>query len=269
MTSAVAYAQQPPHQQDEREVKARELFGFRRYAEALAIYGTLYAETAHPTYLRNIGRCYQNLGDADNAIGSFREYLRQVKSLSLEQRAVVEGYIREMQELKQKQQASGAPSPTAPAATSNAPSPSTPAAVSLSVLGAKTEVQGDEGGGGMKSRRTASYLLGAASLVTLGVGGFFGIRAISRDQDRQSLCPADPCSGQGLALSREAKSDARVADFVVGAGLIGAGVAAYLFFTSSEKAAPGPKPNQGVAARLHILPELGPERAGLVASASW
>src|SRR5678810_760815 len=74
---------------DEREVQARELFGFGKYAEALAIFGRLYAETAHPTYLRNIGRCYQNLGEPDKAINAFREYLRQVKNLSADQRTAV------------------------------------------------------------------------------------------------------------------------------------------------------------------------------------
>src|SRR6185369_15189261 len=87
---------------NDREARAREAFALGRYAEAMELYGKLFAETAHPTYLRNIGRCHQNLGEADQAISSFREYLRQAKNLPAEQRAQVEGYIREMEDLKAK-----------------------------------------------------------------------------------------------------------------------------------------------------------------------
>src|SRR5437764_946698 len=86
------------------EEKAREMFALGRYGDALDIYGKLYAQTAHPTYIRNVGRCYQNLGEADKAISSFREYLRQVPQISPKERAQVEGYIREMEELKRKRE---------------------------------------------------------------------------------------------------------------------------------------------------------------------
>jgi tetratricopeptide (TPR) repeat protein len=91
-------------QNDKREVRARQLFGVGKYAEALEIFGNLYAETLHPTYLRNVGRCYQNLGEPDKAISSFSEYLRQAKNLPPVQRQQVEGYIHEMEELKRKRQ---------------------------------------------------------------------------------------------------------------------------------------------------------------------
>ena len=56
----------------------------------------------HPTYLRNIARCHQNLGNPDKAISSFREYLRKARDLTPEQRAEIEGYIAEMEQLKQQ-----------------------------------------------------------------------------------------------------------------------------------------------------------------------
>jgi tetratricopeptide (TPR) repeat protein len=90
---------------DPREMKARELFAAQRYQDALDIYVKLYAEKLHPNYLRNIGRCYQNLGDPDKAIGSFREYLRKAKSLPAEERAEIEGYIKEMEDLKRQREA--------------------------------------------------------------------------------------------------------------------------------------------------------------------
>ena len=96
---------------DPREVKARELFAAQRYQDALDLYVKLYAEKLHPNYLRNIGRCYQNLGDPDKAIGSFREYLRKARSLPAEERSEIEGYIKEMEDLKRQREAPPPPPP--------------------------------------------------------------------------------------------------------------------------------------------------------------
>jgi len=67
---------------DGDELKARTHFAAGEYKQALDIYARLYAETMHPTYLRNIARCHQNLGNADQAISSFREYLRKARDLT-------------------------------------------------------------------------------------------------------------------------------------------------------------------------------------------
>ena len=88
---------------DARELKAREHFVAGRYQEALDLFAKLYAESLHPNYLRNIGRCYQNLGQPDRAIVSFHDYLRKAK-VSPEERVEIEGFIKEMEELKRQQQ---------------------------------------------------------------------------------------------------------------------------------------------------------------------
>jgi tetratricopeptide (TPR) repeat protein len=108
---------------DDQDLKARKLFAGGEYRQALEIYVTLYAETLHPTYLRNIGRCQQNLGEADKAIASFREYLRKAKDLSASQRQEIDGFIAEMEELKRKQAGGGA--------AASAPAPAQPAPVNL------------------------------------------------------------------------------------------------------------------------------------------
>ena len=109
---------------DQRELKAREDFAAGRYQQALDVFAKLYAETLHPTYLRNIGRCYQNLGDADHAITSFREYLRKHKTITPDERAEVEGFIAEMEELQKKKAAgASAPHPDSPTAQSSTITP--------------------------------------------------------------------------------------------------------------------------------------------------
>src|SRR6187551_2289489 len=104
-------------------MKARTHYAAGEYKEALEIYARLYAETMHPTYLRNIARCHQNLGNADKAISSFREYLRKARDLTPAQRAEVEGYIKEMEQLKQTQ---ASLPPAAPEPKPSAPPPAAP-----------------------------------------------------------------------------------------------------------------------------------------------
>jgi tetratricopeptide (TPR) repeat protein len=112
---------------DRREMAAREAFAAGHYQDALDIYVKLYAEKLHPNFLRNIGRCYQNLGDPDKAISSFREYLRKARKLAPGERDEIEGYIREMQQLQQTRAAAASPPveprPTDPAPLTPAPPP--------------------------------------------------------------------------------------------------------------------------------------------------
>ena len=109
---------------DARELKAREEFAAGRYQQALDLFAKLYAETLHPVYLRNIGRCYQNLGDPDKAIISFRDYLRKHKAITADERAEVEGFINEMEAMKKQRAGAEAPPPP-PVAEPAAPPRST------------------------------------------------------------------------------------------------------------------------------------------------
>lgn len=121
---------------DDLELTARTHFAASEYQAALDIYARLYARTLHPTYLRNIGRCYQNLGQPDKAISAFREYLRKAKTVTADERTEVEGFIREMEALERSQEEkakapAAAPAPAAPAPNLSAPppAPTGPAAV--------------------------------------------------------------------------------------------------------------------------------------------
>jgi len=104
--------------------QARNLFRAQRYAEALTLYQRLRAETHHPTYLRNIGRCHQMMSHPAAAIDAFEGYLREARDLDAAERAEIDGYIAEMrrQELAMPPPATAAPpAPVSPAA---APAPS-------------------------------------------------------------------------------------------------------------------------------------------------
>jgi hypothetical protein len=107
---------------DPQELQAREAFAAGRYQEALDLYAKLYAETLHPTYLRNVGRCYMNMDQPERAVNSFREYLRKAKDITADERNEVEGFIAEMDKAQKKKDDAAAavnakpadPTPTPP-----------------------------------------------------------------------------------------------------------------------------------------------------------
>src|SRR5580765_7445924 len=74
------------------EMKAREDFAAGRYEDALNRFAKLYAETLHPVYLRNIGRCHQKMREPQKAIDSFLDYMAKSKKLTAEEQGEIEGY---------------------------------------------------------------------------------------------------------------------------------------------------------------------------------
>ena len=97
LLAQVAPSQAAPKARESRELRAREAFATGHYQEAIDLYGQLYAEKLHPTYLRNIGRCYQKLREPDKAIDTFRDYLSRAKNLTASEQKEIEGYIAEME----------------------------------------------------------------------------------------------------------------------------------------------------------------------------
>lgn len=122
----VAGASDPAAAADEpREVKARALFTQGQYAQALELFSTLYAESADPVYLRNIGRCHQMMRAPDPAIDAFRGYLRRARKLRAGEREEIDGYVAEMESLKkaQAEAAAAAEAKPLPAAAPPVPEP--------------------------------------------------------------------------------------------------------------------------------------------------
>jgi hypothetical protein len=100
------------------EKKAIQSFAAGRYDEALESYAKLYADTLNPVYLRNIGRCHQKLKQPEKAIESFQDYLQKAKNISPDEKAEINGYIKDMEALRDeqaRQQQAPPPSPLAPA----------------------------------------------------------------------------------------------------------------------------------------------------------
>jgi tetratricopeptide (TPR) repeat protein len=104
-----------PSPADRRELQARKEFAAGDYQGALDLFAELFAESADPVFLRNIGRCYQQMDRPAEAIKSFRYYLQRAPNLEAGERAEVEGFIADLQRKLDAQEALAAPATTAAA----------------------------------------------------------------------------------------------------------------------------------------------------------
>jgi serine/threonine-protein kinase len=87
-----------------------------------------------------------------------------------------------------------------------------------------------------KSKRTLALTLGAVGVVGLGVGTFFGLKAIGKNSDAEKQCAGSSCQQAGLDLTDEAKDAALISNIAFGAGaaLVAAGVVLYVMAPSSH-----------------------------------
>jgi serine/threonine-protein kinase len=87
--------------------------------------------------------------------------------------------------------------------------------------------------------RVPAYVTGALGVVGLGIGSYFGVKAIAKNSDAESHCPrGNLCDdAQGEALTHEAKNAAVASNiaFGVGAAFVIAGVVLYLSGEPAEQ----------------------------------
>jgi tetratricopeptide (TPR) repeat protein len=171
-----------------REVRARALYAEGHYDEAVTLFADLFAETLHPTYLRNIGRCYQNLGQAQSAIRSFRDYLRKARNISDKERKEVGGYIAEMEALQAKQEKEAEKKPASivgpdKPATVSPPLPAAAAPVALADPAPVVSLSTAPAAAVAEPPKSHGWLYGtlAAVVVAGAVGAFFVLRPHDSD----------------------------------------------------------------------------------------
>jgi tetratricopeptide (TPR) repeat protein len=82
--------------------KGEKLFALGHFDEALEEYQAAFDAKPIAGFLFNIGQCYRNLGDYDQAIFSFRKYLTLEPEAP--NREGVEKYIEELEQAKSKQE---------------------------------------------------------------------------------------------------------------------------------------------------------------------
>ncbi|MET0795025.1 MAG: hypothetical protein ABW061_26130 [Polyangiaceae bacterium] len=105
--------------------------------------------------------------------------------------------------------------------------------------------------------RTAAYVTGALGVVGLGIGSYFGVRAIAKNSDAEKHCPrgnlCDDTAGE--SLTNDAKHAAVASNIAIGIGaaLVVGGV---VLFLSS-------KPSEPTAARVELHPLISRDLAGI------
>ncbi len=80
--------------------RGEKLFALGKFDEALEEYQTAFDAKPLPGFLYNIGQCFRNLGDLDQAIFSFKKYLRLEPEA--ENKDAVERLISDLEEQKAK-----------------------------------------------------------------------------------------------------------------------------------------------------------------------
>ncbi|RYZ02195.1 MAG: hypothetical protein EOO73_32775 [Myxococcales bacterium] len=91
---------------------------------------------------------------------------------------------------------------------------------------------------GLTTQQTLGIVAGGVGIVGVGLGSYFGIRAISKNSDAEQHCPKEGfCSNTtGVELTNQARDSAAASNvaFAVGAGLVAVGAVLYLTGGRSE-----------------------------------
>ena len=91
------------------------------------------------------------------------------------------------------------------------------------------------------AQRTTALVIGGASVVSLGVGAFFGLSAQSSSNESKDLCNEnDICTQDGHDLRVAAKNKALVSTVAVSVGAAGVAAAVIVWFTAAKAESPAP-----------------------------
>ena len=246
---------------------ATRLYEIREYDKALREYKSAYLAQPDPAFLFNIGQCYRKLGQNQQALNFFQEYLKKA-SADDPNRSQVEARIRDIEAEAKLQaeaaQAAAAPAPApevvqpAPEVVPPAPTPATaavaatPTAPAASVEQAVPVNTTPEGSG--RGLRIAGIACGAAGLASVGIGIYYYTRA-------RSLSDSVNNSQHPKASDDQAGRDAQTMQWVfygIGAGALAACTVLYLLGW------PPKEPGRTVAA-----PIMGPGLVGISAQGAF
>ncbi len=95
-------------------------------------------------------------------------------------------------------------------------------------------------------------------VVSLGIGGYFGVRTLAKKNDGDALCRGAPCTQEGYDLQQEAGRAATLSTIFLGAGIAITGAGAYVLLT-----APRNHPT------VRAVPLVGARDAGIRIVGAW
>lgn len=107
------------------------------------------------------------------------------------------------------------------------------------------------------TQKTWGLIVGAAGIVGVGVGSYFGVEALSGSSQAKRTCPNAACSApSAIQQNNDAKTDARISDVGFALGVAGLVTGSLLYVLAPPSAG------------LRIAPVVGQIR-GIVAEESW
>jgi len=132
----------------------------------------------------------------------------------------------------------------------------------------KAEIAAEQEREQKKTQRTIAYVLGGAGLVAVGVGSYFGLRAMSKKAETEEHCNGTLCDPTGLELNEQANRAATVSNVAFGVGLVALGAGSY-FFVISQAEGDNTAPEGRRDARVRVTPSIAPRSGAILVSGRW
>lgn len=116
--------------------------------------------------------------------------------------------------------------------------------------------------------RVPAYVAGGVGIVAVGVGSYFGLRAMSKRNDAVAVCPTARCSiSSAVDDNDDAKRSAWISNIAFGLGVAALGVGTYLYLSPSDSGR-----EQGAAPlgpHVALVPSLGDRSGGFALEGTW
>lgn len=131
------------------------------------------------------------------------------------------------------------------------------------------EVQAEKEEKERQTLRTIALVAGGVGIVGVGVGSYFGLRAMSKEKESDDHCEGSLCDPEGLDLSEQADRAATVSNVAFGLGLAGLGVGTYFFLISQPPDEKKPAADPSEAARVQLVPSIAPGAGSILMTGRW
>lgn len=114
--------------------------------------------------------------------------------------------------------------------------------------------------------RTLAYVAGGVGVVGIGVGSYFGLRAISKGNESEEHCKEKLCDARGVELDDQASTAATISNVGFGVGVLGLATGVTLFVISQPD---GPEAAPRTPSAVTVVPAIGAGSSGVLLSGAW